>query len=148
MAGLAFDLPIQRLDPDLPLPSYANAGDAGLDVYARESVTIAPHRRYLMPTGIAIAIPHGWVGLMHPRSGWAIKAGLTHANSPGTIDAGYRGEIRVPLLNTDATAPIVIERGDRIGQLVFQEVARANLVVVDTLPDGNRNDQGFGSSGR
>lgn len=140
-------LPIQILDPDLPLPSYANPGDAGLDLYARESLVLPAHARALMPTGIAVAIPQGWVGLVHPRSGWAFRHGLTHVNSPGTIDAGYRGEIRVPLLNTDATTSIRIQRGDRIGQLIVQPVVRAELEIVDVLPEGTRNDRGFGSSG-
>ncbi|WP_418896428.1 dUTP diphosphatase [Stomatohabitans albus] len=141
-------LPIQLLDPDLPVPRYANPGDAGLDLYARQSIMLPAHARALMPTGIAVAIPEGWVGLVHPRSGWALRHGLTHANSPGTIDAGYRGEIRVPLLNTDPTRSIRIRRGDRIGQLLLQEVARAELKIVDRLPDGERNQDGFGSSGR
>lgn len=141
-------LPIQILDHGLPVPSYANPGDAGLDLYARESIVMPALSRALMPTGIAIAIPEGWVGLVHPRSGWALRYGLSHVNSPGTIDSGYRGEIRVPLLNTDPTTSIRIMRGDRIGQLLLQEVARAQLCIVDELPDGDRNINGFGSSGR
>lgn len=141
-------VPIKILDPDLPIPSYANPGDAGLDLYARESIVLPAHARALMPTGIAIAIPEGWVGLVHPRSGWALRHGLTHVNSPGTIDAGYRGELRVPLLNTDATTSIRIARGDRIGQLLLQEVARVELDIVEELPEGLRDTNGFGSSGR
>lgn len=141
-------LPIQILDPGLPVPAYANPGDAGLDLYARESIVLPAHSRALMPTGIAVAIPDGWVGLVHPRSGWALRHGLTHVNSPGTIDSGYRGELRVPLLNTDATTSIRIKRGDRIGQLLLQEVAQAELEIVDVLPEGLRNGNGFGSSGR
>ena len=143
------DVPMQvtRLDPDLPLPTYARPGDAGLDLYAREAATIAPHGRVLMPTGLAIAVPPGHVGLVHPRSGLAARSGLSITNAPGTIDQGYRGEIMVSLLNTDAHDPVAIERGDRIAQLVVQQVATVRLVEVDVLDRTERGEQGFGSSG-
>lgn len=140
-------LPIHRLDPDLPVPSYAHAGDAGADVYAREDVVLDPGRRQLVPTGIAVAVPEGFVGLVHPRSGLAARHGITVVNAPGTIDAGYRGEILVNLVNLDAEQPFTIRRGDRIAQLVLQEVARAEFVEVDSLDDTSRGETGHGDSG-
>ena len=139
---------IQRLDRDLDLPDYAHAGDAGLDLVARIAVRVAPGERVLVPTGIAIALPDGYAAFVHPRSGLAITRGITVVNAPGTIDAGYRGEIAVALVNLDPMEAVVIERGDRIAQLIFQEVARVHWVPVDHLPGSDRGEGGFGSSGR
>ncbi|CAN5851178.1 dUTP diphosphatase [soil metagenome] len=144
----ALSVQIKRLDADLPLPRYASDGDAGLDLYAREALTLPPGERALLPTGIAVAVPQGYVGLVHPRSGLAWREGLSIVNSPGTIDAGYRGEIMVPLINLDLAAPITLHRGDRIAQLVIQQVERADLIEVDELPDSPRGRDGFGSTGQ
>jgi len=138
---------IERLDPDMPLPIYENPGDAGLDLHSRVSIALAPGARALVLTGIAIALPTGFMALVHPRSGLALKHGVTLLNSPGTIDAGYRGEIGVILINHDPVANAVIERGDRIAQLVIQEVARASWVEVAMLPGSHRGAGGFGSTG-
>jgi dUTP pyrophosphatase len=138
---------LQRLDPGLPIPSYAHPGDAGADLPLREDVLIAPGQRVLVGTGMAVAIPDGWVGLVHPRSGLAARSGLTIVNAPGTIDAGYRGEIKVCLLNTDATQSIRLNRGDKIAQLLFQRVARAEFCLVDELDDTSRGMGGYGSTG-
>lgn len=142
-----FDLQIKMLDAELPVPSYAKEGDAGFDLRARESVTLAPGERALVKTGVAFALPQGYVGLVHPRSGLAAKHGITVVNAPGTVDAGYRGEIMVCLLNTDLREPFVVERGDRIAQLVVQRFETARFVVVDELPESERGATGFGSSG-
>lgn len=144
---MTLHIPVRQLDPDLPLPSYAQEHDAGLDLRARTDATINPGQRHLMPTGIAMAIPPGYVGLVHPRSGNALKYGLTVANAPGTIDAGYRGEICVILVNLDSTTPVQITRGDRIAQLVIQTVEHAILTPMDTLEDSARAHTGFGSTG-
>jgi dUTP pyrophosphatase len=142
------DVPIVRLDPDLPMPSYARPGDAGLDLFAREDVMLAPNGgRAVVPTGIALALPVGYGGFVQPRSGLAARHGVTVLNAPGLIDAGYRGEIRVPLINTDPTTPYAITRGDRIAQLVVMAVAECHLVVVDDL-DGEDRGGGFGHTGR
>jgi dUTP pyrophosphatase len=142
-------LPVVRLDTDLPLPAYANAGDAGLDLLAREATTLrAGGGRALVPTGIALAIPEGYAGFVQPRSGLALRHGVTCLNSPGLIDAGYRDELKVLLVNTDPDADYEIARGDRIAQLVIQRVERAELVVVDELGDSPRGKTGFGSTGR
>ena len=143
------DLPvrIRRLDPDLPLPAYAAPGDAGLDLHARTGHLIAPGERVLVPTGVALALPDGWVGLVHPRSGLAHRHGLTVLNAPGTIDAGYRGEIQVDLVNLDPRTPVRVERGDRIAQLLVQRVARVVWEPVAVLPDSVRGGDGHGSSG-
>lgn len=138
---------VTRLDPDLPLPSYAHPGDAGLDLVAREAVTLAPGHRAAVPTGIAVALPDGYVGLVHPRSGLARKHGITVLNAPGTVDAGYRGEIQVLLVNTDPEVPFTLARGDRVAQLVIQQVSRAHLVEVARLPGSDRGAGGFGSTG-
>lgn len=138
-----------RLDPDLPLPAYARPGDAGVDLVARESVTLAPAGgRALVPTGIAIALPPGYAGFVQPRSGLAFRHGVTCLNTPGLIDSGYRGELKVCLLNTDPSTPFEVTRGERIAQLVVQAVEHVNFVEVDTLDDTDRGAQGFGSSGR
>lgn len=135
------------LDPDLEPPSYAHPGDAGADLRARESVTLGPGERALVPTGVALALPFGYVGLVHPRSGLATKHGITVVNAPGTVDAGYRGEIKVTLLNTDLHESMTFERGDRIAQLVIQRVEQAVFVQVDSLEDSARGTGGFGSTG-
>jgi dUTP pyrophosphatase len=138
---------IVRLDPDLPLPSYAHPGDAGADLFAREDVTLLPGERRLVPTGIALALPEGYVALVHPRSGLAHRSGLSIVNAPGTIDAGYRGEVQVCLVNLDPAAPIELRRGDRIAQLVIQRFETAAFVEVDQLPDSSRGAGGSGSTG-
>ena len=139
---------ITRLDPELPLPTYAKGGDAGADVVSRIDITIEPGERALVPTGIAIALPDGYVALAHPRSGLAIKHGVTMVNSPGTIDAGYRGELQIILINHDPRESVTFKRGDRIAQLVFQKVERAEFLEVEVLPGSNRGSDGFGSTGR
>ena len=138
---------ITRLDPGLPLPSRAHPGDAGLDLYAAADVELGPGQRATVPTGIAIALPAGYAGFVHPRSGLAARCGLTIVNAPGTVDAGYRGEIRVTVLNTDTATPVRLSRGDRIAQLVIQRVERVVLHEVTTLPGSSRGDGGFGSTG-
>ena len=135
------------LDPDLPPPAYAKPGDAGADLRSRVDVTLAPGRRALVPTGVAVALPEGYAGFVHPRSGLAARHGITVVNAPGTVDSGYRGEIMVTLLNTDADESFVVRRGDRIAQLVVQRVEQAVFEVVDVLPDSARGGTGFGSSG-
>lgn len=141
------DVLIQRLDPDLPLPAQARPGDAGYDLYARNGCEVRPGERVLVPTGVAIALPPGTAGFIHPRSGLAIRQGLTVVNAPGTIDAGYRGEISVALVNLDPRAAVVIERGDRIAQLVVAPVHAVVWRVAEMLPGSARADGGFGSSG-
>ena len=139
---------IQRLDKELPLPQYAKPGDAGLDVYARIDCTLAPGARALVPTGIAIALPEGYVCLAHPRSGLAVKYGVSIVNTPGTIDSGYRGEIQINLINHDLQNAFEIKRGDRIAQLVFQKFEHAQFEEVETLPESERGSGGFGSTGK
>jgi dUTP pyrophosphatase len=138
---------VRRLDPELPLPSYAHDGDAGADLYAAVDVSLAPGERALVPTGIAIALPPGCVGLVHPRSGLAHRLGVTVLNAPGTVDAGYRGEILVNLINHDPARAAVISRGDRIAQLVVQRVERADFDDVEELPGSARGAGGHGSTG-
>lgn len=139
---------VVRLDPELPLPSYARVGDAGADLVARESLTLAAGGgRALVPTGIAIALPDGYAGFVLPRSGLALRHGVTVVNGPGLIDSGYRGEVCVVLTNTDPDKPYDVERGDRIAQLVVQRVETAEFEVVDELPESDRGG-GFGHSGR
>lgn len=141
-------VPVVRLDPDLPLPSYAHTGDAGLDLRAREHGVVQPRGgRLLMPTGISVAIPVGYAGFVLPRSGNALNHGLTLANTPGLIDSAYRGEINLVLLNTDPSQPFVVNRGDRLAQLVIQRVEEVTWQVVDSL-DGDDRGGGFGHSGR
>ena len=137
---------IKRLDPTVPLPSYAKAGDAGADLATRIDFTINPGERMLVPTGISIALPNGYVALVHPRSGLAIKHGISMVNTPGTVDAGYRGELQVILINHDLTQPVSFKKGDRIAQLVIQKVERADFVEVSDLPGSDRA-AGFGSTG-
>jgi dUTP pyrophosphatase len=143
------DVPLLRLDADLPLPDYAKPGDAGADLIAREDVVLAPGGgRALVPTGIAIAIPEGWAGFVQPRSGLALRHGVTCLNTPGLIDAGYRDEVRVLLVNLDPTVAYEVRRGDRIAQLVLQQVGQAAFRPVDELPPSARGTGGFGSTGR
>ena len=139
---------ITRLDPDLALPSYAKGGDAGADIVSRIDITLEPGERALVPTGISIALPDGYVALAHPRSGLAIKHGVTMVNSPGTIDAGYRGELQIILINHDPRESVTFKRGDRIAQLVIQKVERAEFIEVRSLPGSHRGTGGFGSTGR
>jgi dUTP pyrophosphatase len=141
-------LAVRRLDPDLPLPGYAHAGDAGLDLRARADVTLQPGERAVVPTGVAVAVPHGCVGLVHPRSGLAARYGIALVNAPGTIDAGYRGEIQVIVVNLDPMEAVHLARGDRIAQLVIQPVATVAVEEVDELPPTSRGEGGFGSTGR
>jgi dUTP pyrophosphatase len=138
---------LRRLDPDLPLPSYAHPGDAGADLVAAEEVELSPGARAAVRTGVALAIPDGYVGLVHPRSGLAARLGVTVLNAPGTVDAGYRGEILVILINHDRANTVKISRGDRIAQLVVQRVERAVFEVVDELDDTARGAGGHGSTG-
>ena len=138
---------IQLLDAGLPLPTYAHPGDAGVDLVTRVDVEIPPQARVTVPTGVAIALPDGYAAFVHPRSGLAAKHGLTIVNAPGTVDAGYRGEISVTLLNTDLEHPLSLRRGDRIAQLVVQRVERVRFVLAEQLPGSHRGDGGFGSSG-
>jgi len=139
---------ITRLDPDLPLPRYAKGGDAGADIVSRIDITLAPGERALVPTGIAIALPDGYVALVHPRSGLAIKHGVTMVNAPGTVDAGFRGELQIILINHDTSESVSFKRGDRIAQLVIQKVERADFIEVRDLPGSGRGTGGFGSTGR
>lgn len=140
-------VPIKRLDPAVELPSYAYEGDAGLDLRASEDVTLQPFERRLIPTGLAVAIPEGYAGFVQPRSGMALKRGLSMANTPGLIDAHYRGELKVVAINLDPKEAIHIERGERIAQLVIQQVPVVDLEEVDELDDTDRGAGGFGSSG-
>lgn len=141
------DVLLHRLDPDLPAPSRENPGDAGWDLRSRIDVELAPGERALIPTGLAIAMPPGYVALIHPRSGLAARSGFTLVNAPGTVDAGYRGEISVIGLNTDPERAVVIARGDRIAQLLVQQVASIRWVDVLELPGSSRGAGGFGSTG-
>lgn len=143
------EIPLLRLDPDLPVPAYARAGDAGADLLARERVVLAPRGgRALVATGVAIAIPRGYAGFVQPRSGLALKHGVTCLNTPGLIDSGYRGELKVLLVNLDPTDAFVVERGERIAQLVVQAVEHVRLVPVGELDESERGEAGFGSTGR
>ncbi|MGW0158411.1 dUTP diphosphatase [Mycobacterium sp. NPDC003323] len=149
---MSTSLVVVRLDRDLPMPSRAHDGDAGVDLYSAADVDLEPGHRSLVPTGIAVAIPHGMVGLIHPRSGLATRVGLSIVNAPGTVDAGYRGEIKVALINLDPQQPIAVRRGDRIAQLLVQRVELPELVEVSSfndagLADTSRGGGGHGSSG-
>jgi dUTP pyrophosphatase len=142
------EIPIVQLDPDLPLPAYATEGDAGADLVAREDVVLkAGGGRAAVPTGAAIAIPKGYAGFVQPRSGLALKHGVTCLNTPGLIDSGYRGELKVLLVNTDPSADFVVQRGMRIAQLVIQRVEHCRFSVVAELPESVRGGDGFGSTG-
>lgn len=138
---------IKLLDPELPAPAYAKPGDAGADLRSRIDFELEPGERALVPTGMAIALPEGYVGLVHPRSGLATKNGITIVNAPGTVDSGYRGELMVTLLNTDKTKSFHVQRGDRIAQLIIQKYEHATFTVVDELEQTERGSSGFGSSG-
>ena len=146
-AAPTLQVQLKMLDPELEAPSYAHPGDAGADLRAREDVVLMPGERKLVPTGVAIALPEGFVALIHPRSGLATKHGLTIVNAPGTVDAGYRGEISVTLLNTDSSQPIELRRGDRIAQMVIQRVEYAQFIPVSELSGSVRGTGGFGSTG-
>jgi dUTP pyrophosphatase len=139
---------IKRLDPGVPLPLYAKGGDAGADIVSAVDITLAPGERALVPTGISIALPDGYVALVHPRSGLAIKHGVTMVNAPGTVDAGYRGELKLILINHDRSEAVSFKRGDRVAQLVIQQVERAEFIEVQELPGSGRGTDGFGSTGR
>lgn len=138
---------VQQLDPGLPLPSYAHEGDAGADLVSAVDVELGPGERAVLPTGLAIALPLGYAAFVHPRSGLAARHGVTLVNAPGTIDAGYRGQVQVVMLNTDRSEAIRVRRGDRIGQLVIQRVERATFRPVEQLPESLRGAGGFGSTG-
>jgi dUTP diphosphatase len=142
------ELPVRRLHPDLPLPAYAHPGDAGADLCAAEDVVLPPGGRATVGTGLAVAVPAGHAAFVHPRSGLAARHGITVVNAPGTVDAGYRGEVRVVLLNTDRHEPFTVHRGDRIAQLVVQPVTTVRFVDVEELPPTPRGEGGFGSTGR
>lgn len=147
-AGIGrLDVLITRLDLGVPLPAYARHGDAGADLCCAEDVDLAPGERALVRTGIAIALPEGYAGFVHPRSGLAARHGITLVNAPGTVDAGYRGEIKVILLNTDHAKAVSLRRGDRIAQLVVQRVENVTFREVPALPESARGDNGFGSTG-
>lgn len=138
---------MQRLDQDLPLPTYALPGDAGADIVTAADVTLAPGERAVLPTGLAIALPAGYAAFVHPRSGLAARAGLGLVNAPGTVDSGYRGEIKVIVINHDPAHSLHLSRGERIAQLVVQPVARAQFVEVGQLPPSQRGAGGHGSTG-
>jgi dUTP pyrophosphatase len=141
------DVLIRRIDPDAPIPDYAHPGDAGADLVTTVDVVLAPGERALVPTGIAIALPSGYAAFVHPRSGLAARLGLSIVNTPGTVDAGDRGEIKVLLINHDPTSEVRLRRGDRVAQLVVQQVERARFVEVARLPGSDRGDGGYGSTG-
>lgn len=145
--GGAVDVLIQRLDDGLPLPSYAHAGDAGADLCSAVDASVAPGERAVLPTGVAVALPDGFAAFVHPRSGLAARCGVGVLNSPGTVDAGYRGEIQVIVINLDPRETVHLRRGDRIAQLVIQRVERARFHEVAVLPGSARGDGGFGSTG-
>ncbi|WP_174186819.1 dUTP diphosphatase [Nocardia barduliensis] len=140
-------IPLLRLDPGIPVPTRAHAGDAGVDLCTTQDVVLEPGERALVGTGVAVALPVGTVGLIHPRSGLAAKTGLSVVNTPGTVDAGYRGEIKVCLINHDPRTPIELRRGDRIAQLLVQRVELVDFVEVDSLDETTRGAGGYGSSG-
>nr|WP_206611305.1 dUTP diphosphatase [Nocardioides yefusunii] len=146
-ASASLDVRVVRIDEGLPLPSYAHPGDAGADLHTGVDVVLAPGERALVPTGVAIALPDGFVALVHPRSGLAARHGLSIVNTPGTVDSGYRGEIKVMLINHDPVEEICLQRGDRIAQLVVQRYERVRWVEVETLDDTARGDGGYGSTG-
>ena len=141
------DVLLARLDPGIPLPAYARPGDAGADLVTTEDLVLAPGERSLVGTGVAIALPDGYAGFVHPRSGLAARCGLSIVNAPGTVDAGYRGEIKVCLINLDPAEPVELRRGDRIAQLVVQRVETARFIEVPALPESVRGTAGHGSTG-
>lgn len=140
-------LRLKRLDPELPLPAYAHDGDAGLDLFSAQDLVLPPGKRALVPTGVALAIPEGFAGFVQPRSGRALRDGLSFVNTPGLIDSHYRGEIKLIAINLDTHTPLTISRGDRIAQLVLQRVERAEIVEVEDLGETQRGEGGFGSTG-
>ena len=142
------DVLIRRLDPGLPLPAYALPGDAGADLRTAVDVELGPGERAVVPTGIAVAMPEGYAAFVHPRSGLAARYGVSLVNTPGTIDSGYRGEIKIIIVNLDRNSPVSFARGDRVAQLVFQRVERARFTEVDELPGSERGEGGHGSTGR
>lgn len=144
---IGVDVLILRLDDQVPLPTYAHSGDAGADLVTRIDATLLPGERAILPTGIAIALPSGFAAFVHPRSGLAAKVGVSIVNTPGTIDAGYRGEIQVIMINHDLREAVEFKRGDRIAQLIIQKVELANFHEVSSLPGSDRGDGGFGSTG-
>ena len=139
---------ITRLDESVPMPGYAKAGDAGADLTSRVEITLQPGERALVPTGISIALPNGFAAFVHPRSGLALKHGVSIVNTPGTVDAGFRGELKVILINHDRDTAITFHKGDRIAQLVIQKVEQAQFIDVAYLPGSDRGEGGFGSTGR
>lgn len=145
---MTVDILITRLDESVPLPAYAKPGDAGADLCSRIDAILQPGERALIPTGISVALPNGYVALVHPRSGLAIKHGISMVNTPGTVDAAFRGELQIILINHDLQQPFEIKKGDRIAQLVIQKVERAEFVEVQTLPGTHRAEGGFGSTGK
>ncbi len=145
---MSVDILITRLDPSVPLPAYAKPGDAGADLCSRIDAVIEPGERALIPTGISIALPNGYVALVHPRSGLAIKHGISMVNTPGTVDAAFRGELQVILINHDPREAFTIKKGDRIAQMIIQKVESAEFVEVSSLPGTHRSDGGFGSTGK
>ena len=144
---MTVDVLVRRLDPGVPLPSYAHPGDAGADLCTAVDAVVQPGERVLLPTGLAIALPDGYAAFVHPRSGLAVRYGVSLVNAPGTVDAGYRGEVKVSLVNLDPREPVVLHRGDRVAQLVVQRVEVARFHEVDVLPGSARADGGFGSTG-
>jgi dUTP pyrophosphatase len=142
------DVLLRRLDPDLPPPSYALPGDAGADLRTTVDAELGPGERVVLPTGVAVAIPEGYAAFVHPRSGLAARYGVSLVNTPGTIDSGYRGEIKIIVVNLDRTSPVAFKRGDRVAQLVLQRVERARFVEVGELPASERAEGGHGSTGR
>lgn len=144
---MSLEVLIKRLDDGVPLPTYVKGGDAGADLVTRIDITLAPGQRGLAPTGISIALPDGYAAFVHPRSGLAIKSGLGVVNAPGTIDAGFRGEIQIILINHDLKESITLKRGDRVAQLIIQKVEKADFIEVSELPGSGRGIGGFGSTG-
>ncbi len=141
------NVPIRRVDPDVPLPTYAHPGDAGADLRTTESCELEPGERAVLPTGVSVALPEGYAAFVHPRSGLAARCGVALVNAPGTVDAGYRGEIKVIVVNLDPRESVRFERFDRIAQLVVQQVERVRFQEVAELPDSARAEGGFGSTG-
>ena len=144
---MSVEILVQRLDQGVPIPAYAHPGDAGADLCTAVDAVVPPGERMLLPTGIALALPPGHAAFVHPRSGLAAKFGVSLVNAPGTVDEGYRGEVKVCVINLDPREPVVFRRGDRIAQLVIQRVERAGFVEVAELPDSERGAGGFGSTG-
>ena len=146
-AAAKVEVLIRRLDPDVPLPTYAHPGDAGADLTTTVDVSLPPGERAVLPTGISLALPDGYAAFVHPRSGLAARCGVSIVNAPGTVDAGYRGEVKVVLVNCDPREDVVLRRGDRIAQLVVQRVEKARFVEVELLPGSARGAGGHGSTG-